>query len=212
MSLPPPARLKLTFAYDYRNRRIAKGVFQLETLNLRRSIDLLGLERFVVIVTSTIRDPDLNPGEKTSHYVQFDENGKIPIHREYIGITVIPYPMVGGGRLTPATITGSHPNFTIRMVGSAYTTPFATFGKVHNALNPISGSYPSPFSDLNIDYDLSIKVDLCMRTGEIRGSHDGYPSYTVRFSRVGIVYDFQQLRIGHLLSPMDISAHKDFTF
>ncbi|MEZ5387541.1 MAG: hypothetical protein R3F13_18680 [Prosthecobacter sp.] len=34
MSLPPPARLKLTFAYDYRNRRIAKKVFQLETSNL----------------------------------------------------------------------------------------------------------------------------------------------------------------------------------
>lgn len=30
----PPARKKLTFAYDYRNRRIAKRVFQLETSNL----------------------------------------------------------------------------------------------------------------------------------------------------------------------------------
>ena len=34
VSLPPPARLKLTFAHDYRNRRIAKRVFQLETSNL----------------------------------------------------------------------------------------------------------------------------------------------------------------------------------
>ena len=30
VSTPPPARKKLTFAYDYRNRRIAKRVFQLE--------------------------------------------------------------------------------------------------------------------------------------------------------------------------------------
>ncbi len=30
VSTPPPARKKLTFAYDYRNRRIAKQVFQLE--------------------------------------------------------------------------------------------------------------------------------------------------------------------------------------
>lgn len=34
VSTPPPPRKRLEFAYDYRNRRIAKRVFQLETLNL----------------------------------------------------------------------------------------------------------------------------------------------------------------------------------
>jgi hypothetical protein len=170
------------------------------------SFDILGQEQYTLLFTTAIRPPDIESGEKTSHRITFDEYGKITTHWEHIGITPSPVAISGGGTVTPATVSGSHPTFTVNMKGSVYAKPLRAAGWVAFPIGPFVSH------DLVIDYDVTIEVDVCQRKGRVTGKHDGYPSYTLRFGGAGVVYDFQQMHIGHLMSPMDITVNKDFNW
>jgi RHS repeat-associated protein len=181
--------------------------------------DYLGLRSHTLLLTTAVRPPDLESGEKSSHRITFNEYGKITVHWEHMGIT--PYappivsgsssggPVVGGGIIMPAFITGTHPLMTVHFVASVYAKPLL---KVQSAVNALSlGASGMLVGPLIIDYYIMVHFDFCARTARIEGVHDGYPSYTLRYGGLDVVYDHHQSpSLLDLEPPMEVSVYKEF--
>jgi RHS repeat-associated protein len=155
-------------------------------------IDILGLENVQIVVTSVIRPPDTQAGVKTIHSVVVNEYGQIVSRNTFTGTTSIggiAYPT--GTSTFRDWVTGTHPNFTVTMIG-----------------NSSSAALPSFF---DIDYNYDIHLNFCMRTGTLSGKNDGYPSYTVRV-KGKTVWDWQQQTLLSLLGDGEITASAEFNW
>ncbi|MGA4577201.1 RHS repeat-associated core domain-containing protein [Limisphaera sp. VF-2] len=154
-------------------------------------IDILGLENVQIVVMTVIRPPDAQAGVKTIHRVVIDEYGKISTSSTFTGFTsVLGYPVPGTSTFWQWAV-GTHPNFTVTMIGDA-----------HSAVLP-------PFMD--IDYNFDIALNFCSRQGRLTGKHDSYPSYVVRV-KGKTIHDFQQQSLSGLLGDGEVTVDKTFSW
>jgi hypothetical protein len=154
-------------------------------------IDIVGLETVQIVVTTVIRPPDAQAGVKTIHIVVINEYGRIVSKSTFTGSTsVLGYPAKGSSRFREWT-SGSHPNFTVTMIGNAHSAALPSF--------------------MDIDYNFDIHLNFCAWTGHLIGMHDGYPSYLVRVKR-NKIYDWQQRSIRNLFGSGGITVDKDFNW
>jgi len=168
------------------------------------SFDLLGMETVQVRIRTEIRPPDIEVGTKTIHSVTINEDGSKVAETTFVGLTPIPVPLPGVGTLT-ASVSGTHPAFTITFSGSAYSM----LPKAGGVLIP--GLPGLALQNLIIDYAVSVQINFCTRKGNVSGAHDGYPSYIVAV-KGKTVYDFQQTILPALLPPMDVSLKVNFSW
>ena len=155
--------------------------------------DKLGLEEILITVSSIIRPPDMQSGTKTIHMIKVDDYGEITMRRDFTGTTSLPggigHP--AGTSTFSASVSGSHPNFEVKMKGNSSSATLPDF--------------------MDIDYDYTISLDFCLRVGKISGKNDGYPSYVIRIAGEN-VWDWQQQTLASLLGSGEIKASGDFSF
>lgn len=134
---------------------------------------------------------------------------KVVSEQSFIGVTEIPVPIQGSGLLV-ASVSGTHPNFSVTFSGTAASL-FIAPGFFAIGLGPgILGS------QLRIDYTIEVTLNSCSHTGTVGGNRDGYPSYMV-FVNSKNVYDFAQKgppNIGtiHLIPPMEVLVDASFSW
>lgn len=155
-----------------------------------QSIDTLGLTQISFSALTEITEvalplvPSVALGIKTDHSFKVDDKtGKVSNEQKYTGKTF-------GWVPASSTLTQS-----VKKEGCLLTVNLK--GTAHNWANPFLGS---------IDYNLTFTINPVTHETTLRGTHDGYPSYSIMGN--GHSYRFRETSVFSLYGSGDITVNK----